>query len=180
MDDSEEALIGRCRRGDTEAFGILVKRYAGRATGLALVLVGNYPDALDVSQEAFVRAWRHIGKFRGEASFFAWYASILRKVSLTWLRRRHHRKDVELSAAAEPASGADPAVLAEQNDEAQRLWRAVLELPAKHREIIVLSHFQHLPYKEIAQVLEIPIGTVMSRLHAARVALRAKLSGERP
>ena len=181
MDESDEVLIRRCRRGDTEAFGTLVKRYAGRATGLALVLVGNYPDALDVSQEAFVRAWRHIGKFRGDASFFAWYASILRKVSLTWLRRRHKRKDVDLvEAAAEPASGPDPAVLAEQNEQAQRLWHAVLALPTKYREIIVLSHFQHLPYKEIADVLEIPIGTVMSRLHAARVALRAKLSGERP
>jgi RNA polymerase sigma-70 factor (ECF subfamily) len=179
MDESDDALIRRCRRGDTEAFGTLVKRYAGRATGLALVLVGNYPDALDVSQEAFVRAWRHIGKFRGDASFFAWYASILRKVSLTWLRRR--RKGVALvEAAAVPASGADPAVLAEQNEQAQRLWHAVLELPTKHREIIVLSHFQRLSYKEIADVLEIPIGTVMSRLHAARVALRAKLSGERP
>jgi len=179
MDDSDDALIRRCQAGDTEAFGILVKRYAGRATAVALVLVGNYPDALDASQEAFVRAWRHIRKFRSESTFFAWYSSILRKVALTWLRRRHQRKDVDLlEAAAVPASGADPAVLVERNEQTERLWEAILKLPTKHREIIVLSHFQHLSYKQIAHALEIPIGTVMSRLHAARVALRAQLSGE--
>jgi len=181
MDDSDDALIRRSRTGDTEAFGILVKRYAGRATSIALVLVGNYSDALDVSQEAFVRAWRHVGSFRGEATFFTWYSSILRKVALTCLRRRHRRRNVELvEACGVPAPGADPAVLAEHNEQTERLWQAILKLPTKHREIIVLSHFQHLSYKEIAHVLEIPIGTVMSRLHTAREALRAQLSGERP
>ncbi len=181
MDEPDEALIRRSQTGDTQAFGLLVKRYAGRATGLAVVLVGDYSDALDVSQEAFVRAWRHIRKFRGDSSFFAWYSSILRKVALTWLRRRHRRKDKEPAEAChEPASGVDPAVLAEQNERTERLWQAILRLPTKHREIIVLSHFQHLSYKEIAGVLEIPIGTVMSRLHAARQALRKELSGVYP
>ena len=181
MDASEDALIQRCQRGDTEAFGILVKRYAGRAIGVALLLAGNYPDALDVSQEAFVRAWRHIRSFKGESSFFAWYSSILRNASSSWLRRRRRRQDVELrEAQAVPASGADPAVLAENNEERERLWQAVLQLPTRHREIILLSHFQHLSYKEIAGVLEVPIGTVMSRLHTAREALRARILGNQP
>jgi len=181
MDEPDEALIRRCQAGDTDAFGLLVKRYAGRATGLAVVLVGDYADALDVSQEAFVRAWRHIRTFRGEGSFFAWYSSILRKVALTWLRRRRRRKETEpADACLAPASGVDPAVLAERNDESERLWRAILRLPTRHREIIVLSHFQGLSYKEIAGVLEIPLGTVMSRLHAARQALRKELSGVDP
>ena len=126
MDDSDDALIRRCQTGDTEAFGLLVKRYAGRATGLALALVGDYSDALDVSQEAFVRAWRHVRKFRGDSSFFAWYSSILRKVALSWLRRRHRRKDVALEeTCALPASGVDPAVLAEHNEQTERLWQAM-------------------------------------------------------
>ncbi len=179
MDDSEDALIRRCQRGDTEAFGVLVKRYAGRATAAAALLVGNYPDALDLSQEAFVRAWRHIRSFRGQSGFYAWYSSILRNACSTWLRRRHRNKSQGLrESAAVAAPQSDPALLAERHEEAQRLWRAIVQLPTKHREIIVLNHFQHLSYKEIADVLGIPPGTVMSRLHAARGALRAKLTGE--
>jgi len=180
MDDCDDDLIRRSKTGD--AFGALVKRYAGRATAVALALVGNYPDALDVSQEAFVRAWRHIRKFRGQSSFFAWYSSILRKVSLTWLKRRHRRRNVQLGEAADvPApAGANPVAVIEHNEQSERLWQAILRLPTNHREIIVLSHFEHLSYKEIAHVLEVPLGTGMSRLHAARAALRRQLSGERP
>jgi len=181
MDDSDDDLIRQAKTGDADAFGALVKRYAGRATAVALVLVGNYPDALDVSQEAFVRAWRHIRKFRGQSSFFAWYSSILRKVSFTWLKRRHRRHSVGLAEAGDvPASTPNPAAVIEHNEQSERLWQAILDLPTNHREIIVLSHFQHLSYKEIAHALEIPLGTVMSRLHAARAALRRQLSGERP
>lgn len=181
MDDSEDTLIRRCQQGDTDAFGVLVKRYAGRATGAAVALVGNRPDALDVSQEAFVRAWRHIGSFRGQSTFFAWYSRILRNASMTWLRRRHNCRDVELVHDwSVPAGEADPAVLAEQNDQKRQLWQAILKLPTKHREIIVMRHFQDLSYREIAEVLEIPVGTVMSRLHSARQSLRTQLLGVRP
>ena len=181
MDDSDDALIRRCQRGDSDAFGVLVKRYAGRATGMAVMLIGNHADALDVSQEAFVRAFRHIRTFKGEANFFVWYSKILRNVCWTWLRRQHKRKDVELlETQALPAAEADPAVLAERNEETERLLKAIMQLPTKHREIIVLSHFQQLKYRQIAEVLEIPIGTVMSRLHAARAALRATFQGDRP
>ncbi len=181
MELSDDDLIAQCQAGDAEAFGALVRRYAGRATRVALALVGDHADAMDVSQEAFVRAWRHIRKFRGQSSFFTWYSSILRKVTLTWLRRRWKNTDVNLmDASAVPAKGFDPAVLAERSEQAEHLWRAVLHLPTRHREVIVLSHFEHLSYKEIAEVLEIPIGTVMSRLHAARKALRKQLTGEGP
>jgi len=181
MGPSDDELIGQCQSGDAEAFGVLVRRYAARATRVALGLVGDHSDAMDISQEAFVRAWRHIRKFRGQSSFFTWYSSILRKVALTWLRRRWKNTDVDLmDASAVPAKGFDPAVLAERNEQAECLWQAVLHLPTKHREVIVLSHFEHLTYKEIAEVLEIPIGTVMSRLHAARKALRKQLTGEGP
>jgi RNA polymerase sigma-70 factor (ECF subfamily) len=73
---------------------------------------------------------------------------------------------------AGPAEQTDPSILAEQNERTQRLWRAILRLPLKHREVIVMSHFQHLPYKDIAESLAVRIGTVMSRLHNARKALR--------
>ena len=181
MDDSDDALIRRCQAGDTEAFGILVKRYAGRATGIATLLVGNHPDAMDVSQEAFVRAWRHIRGYRGESAFFTWYSTILRKVCLTWHGKRHRRKDSQpLDAARMSGPSADPASVAEDNEQAELLRRAILRLTSKHREIIVLKHFEDLSYRQIADALEIPAGTVMSRLHAARGALRNELRGDLP
>jgi len=178
MPSGEHELMRRSQQGDTEAFGILVKRYAGRATALAAVLVGNQADALDLSQEAFVRAWRHIRTFKGQSSFYAWYCRILRNACFSWLRR-HRRSDHEPWHDGEHAAqAADPAVLAERNEQIDRLWAAIHQLPAKHREIIVLCHFDHLSYKEMASALDIPIGTVMSRLHAARKQLRACLAGE--
>ena len=179
MDDSDEALIRRCQDGDTEAFGILVKRYAGRATGIATLLVGNHPDAMDVSQEAFVRAWRHIRGYRGESAFFTWYSTILRKVCLTWHGKRHRRRDTQpLDASEMSGPWADPADMAQDNEQAELLRRAILRLASKHREIIVLKHFEDLSYRQIADALKIPAGTVMSRLHAARGALRNELRGD--
>lgn len=181
MEPSDDILVEQCQAGNTDAFGVLVRRYAGRATRLATALVGDHADALDISQEAFVRAWRHICQFRGQSSFFTWYSSILRKVVLTWLRRRRENPDTDLmDTVIMPDKGFDPVVLAERNEQIQQVWQAVLHLPTLYREVIVLSHFEHLTYKEIAEVLEIPIGTVMSRLHAARKALREKLTGDRP
>ena len=179
MNDSEPELTRRSQQGDTEAFGVLVRRHAGRATALAALMVGNHADASDVSQEAFVKAWRHIRGFKGQTTFFTWYCSILRNTCFTWLRRHHKDKNVErLEAQNVPSSAADPALLAQRNEQTDRLWEAITALPTKHREIIVLKHFQQMSYKEIAAVLEIPIGTVMSRLHTAREALRARLVGE--
>ncbi len=181
MERSDDELVGQCRAGDAEAFGVLVRRYAGRATRVAMGLLGDHADALDVSQEAFVRAWRNIRTFRGDSSFFTWYSVILRKLAMTSLRRRCRNTDVDLmDASTLPDRGFDPAVLAERSEQAEHVWRAVFHLPTRHREVIVLSHFEHQSYKEIAEILEIPIGTVMSRLHAARKALRAKLAGEGP
>ena len=85
----------------------------------------------------------------------------------------------ELIAYVRPDE-AGPSLLAEQNERAGRVWRAVLELPIKHREVIVMHHFQEMPYREIAAALAVPIGTVMSRLHSARKVLRESLAGDRP
>jgi RNA polymerase sigma-70 factor (ECF subfamily) len=180
MDDGEDELTKRSRQGDAEAFGILVRRYAVRATALAAVLVRNHADAVDLSQDAFVRAWRHIATFQGYSSFFAWYCRILRNTCSSWLRKRRPRGDAALLDDLHTSPAADPAVLAERNEQADRLWEAILRLSDGHREIIVLSHFDGLSYKEMAVALEIPLGTVMSRLHAARKQLRARLAGEEP
>jgi len=177
MSESETALIERCQGGDKEAFGHLVKRYAGPATGSAYLMLGCREEALDASQEAFVRAWRHIRRFRRSSPFYPWYCAILRNVCISRLRRRKPRVALR-DDHPEPDAASDPAVAAEQDERRRRVREGILKLPLHHRDIIVMSHFQGLSYKEMAQALEIPIGTVMSRLHNARQALRKLLAGD--
>ncbi len=179
MEESEVKLIRRCQTGDKDAFGAIVKRYAGAARGAAVLILGSYEDALDASQEAFVRAWRHIRTFDTEAPFYPWYAAILRNVCISKMRRRSGRRTVELvDGQARSSADSDPILLAERNERRDRIWRAIQALSPPHREIIVMNHFQGLSYKEIAAALDIPIGTVMSRLHAARQVLKSSLSDE--
>jgi len=178
MDTSEDALIRQCQAGDKDAFGRLVKGCAGRAIGAAYVLLGNRDDAMEASQDAFVRAWRNIRRFDGRSRFYTWYSKVLRNVCISRLRRKRHPT---VQMAVEPAGTAehsDPSILAERNERAERIWQALRQLPLKHREILVMSHFQHMAYKDIAEALGIPIGTVMSRLHNARKALRDLLPKE--
>ncbi len=177
IDGSEAVLLKRCQAGDKKAFGAIVKRYAGRALGAATLLLGSREDAHDASQEAFVRAWRHIRRFDVERPFYPWFATILRNVCVSRHRKRARRPTVELTdghAHQHPES--NHVLLAERNERRDRVWWAIQALSESHREIIVMSHFQNLSYKEIAAALEIPIGTVMSRLHNARGALRKTLT----
>jgi len=176
----ESTLLRRCQAGDKDAFGLVVRRYAGRATGAALLLLGSHEDALDASQEAFVRAWRHMERFDLNRPFYPWYATILRNVCLSRLRSRTRRPTYELPDDHPGAGEANPVLLAERNERRDRVWRAVMALKPHHREIIVLCHFQQLSYREMAAALEIPIGTVMSRLHTARLALRETLRDDAP
>ena len=177
MENTQDNLISQCQAGQREAFGELVKMHAGRAVAAAYGMLGCHDEALDASQDAFVRAWRGIGRFSGRANFYTWYYSILRNLCVDRLRRRGKHKCAELNYDHAACPGkSDPAVLAANNEQSQHIWQAILELPLIHREIIVMSHFQDMSYKEIAEVLEVPIGTVMSRLHNARKNLGDKLA----
>lgn len=178
MEEMEAALVRQCQAGDKDAFGRLVTHFAGRAIGAAYALLGNREDAMDASQDAFVRAWRNIGRFDGRSRFYTWYSSVLRNVCISRLRRRKHPTVELVLEPAGPAEQTDPSILAERNERTLRLWKAILQLPLKHREILVMSHFQHMAYKDIAAALSVPIGTVMSRLHNARKALRALLPAD--
>jgi len=181
MDETEAGLIRRCQAGEKEAFEPIVRKYAGRATGAAAVLLGCPDEALDASQEAFVRAWRHIKRFDTSCPFYPWYAAILRNICRSRVRRRSRRRTVTLpDGHAAPASDGDPVVLAEQNERRERLFRAVLSLRPPFREIILMKHFHEMSYKAIAEALDVPIGTVMSRLHNARLALRDELGEDGP
>lgn len=177
---SDEQAIRMCQQGNRQAYGFLVQRYMKRAYYSALGIVGSHDAALDLSQDAFVRAFRAIKKFDTNRQFFTWYYQILRNLCLNFIRdkKRHARSfsemdDYQMKSLSDESQDASRAV--EQSELKTIMWQAINSLKPNEREIIVLKDFQDLPYKEIAEILNIPIGTVMSRLFNARKALKAKL-----
>jgi RNA polymerase sigma-70 factor (ECF subfamily) len=178
MTDAE--LASGAKRGDIEAFEQLVERYKERAYMIALGFVGSPDDAMDLSQDAFVKAFRAMRTFRDGSDFYPWFYAILRNTCFNFLRRRKTRAESSLDAAREfgfdVADGApDPLVTIERQEIGEIVRAEIDELAPIHKEILLLRHFEMLSYKEMADVLGCPIGTVMSRLYAARQALRARL-----
>lgn len=185
---ADRAVLERCQAGDTQAFGIIVDKYMQGAYFTALGLVGNHDDALDLSQEAFVRAYRAISRFDVGKRFFTWYYKILQNLCLNHLRdlsrfvslHPNGREDQgEVRWLEIPDEAADPSVLADRNDLTEKLWKAIATLKQEEREILILREFDGCSYAEIAERLEIPPGTVMSRLFNARKRLKQQLGAIR-
>ena len=183
---SDEFLVRRAQKGDTGAFGVLVERYMRRAYYAALGLVGSPDDAMDLSQEAFARAFHARDRLDPERPFYAWLYQILRRLCFNFVRdRRTRRQGVQAAsnwlvdqASARNEGGNPEKTLARA--EAKRLVTQALEaLADRDREILVLKEFEGLRYREIAELLGIPIGTVMSRLYSARQRLAAALEEEK-
>lgn len=176
-DKAEEyqALL-RCRNGDRQAYGIVVTKYMKRAYFTALGLVGNHDDALDLSQEAFIRAYQALPRFDVQKQFFTWYYKILRNICLNHLRNHSRLSRLsDLTETESTDSAADPAALAEHNDLSEHLWKAIGSLRDEQREVIILKDIENCSYKEIAERLNVPVGTVMSRLFNARKHLKGIL-----
>lgn len=170
MDDSE--AVARCLEGEPEAFRPLVERYQDRALGHAISIIRNREDAQDAVQDAFLNAHRALRTFDRQRAFYQWFYAILRNGCYKLLARRHdvavdHSVRLELLA-----SSTLPA------DDRLAMERALAALAAADREIVMLRHFDGLSYAELAAFLDIPVGTVMSRLFNARRRLRAHM-GER-
>jgi RNA polymerase sigma-70 factor (ECF subfamily) len=179
---SDADLSQLARRGDIRAFEALVERYKERAYMVALGFVGSPEDALDLSQDAFVRAFRAMGSFREGAPFYPWFYAILRNACFNHLRRLKTRAETSLDTAREcgfdVADGAPGPDECAERAELRRIVAVELRnLEPAHREILMLRHFESLSYREIAEVLGCPVGTVMSRLYTARKALGARLAG---
>ena len=178
----EGSAIERCKNGDREAFGLIVQKYMKPAYYVALGYVGRPDDALDISQDAFINAFRHIKRFDSSKSFFPWFYSILKNLCLNHLSRSRRRKEDSIDQMVEeegqsliPVETVNPEQGAVQRDIEVRIGKALQRLRPKEREIIILQHFQDYSYQEIADLLGIPIGTVMSRLYSARRELRREL-----
>ena len=179
---SEKEIISKCQQGETDYYEELVNKYKRRAYFYALGMVGSAEDALDLSQEAFIRAYRALKRFKPQYQFKNWFFRILTNLCISHLRRRGRRMEVSTqdekgATIPLPDDRFDPQLLLERKETMKQLWRALAELGAKHREIILLRDFQGLSYQQVSEVLEIPMGTVMSRLHQARSRLREKIAG---
>ncbi len=173
----KDPLVAAARDGDQRAFGELVRRHQHEVYTLALRLTADRELAADVAQEAFVRAWRALGKFRGDAQFSTWLHRITVNTGLT-LRRRagRHRADSIDDVVWEPeASGISPEMAGEATDLRDRLVRALEALPAGNREVVVLKDVHGWPHGEIAEHLGISVTAAKVRLHRARRALREQL-----
>lgn len=181
MCDDERSIVLRWRRGDTKAFEILVKKYMRRAYFIALGLVGQHDAALDLSQETFVRVYRHRRRFDPRRRFFPWFYQILKNLCFSYLNEQRVNphvalEDVKEQAESRDVSGSfDPNLIVERDPLKDRVWEAISSLKPGDREIIILRHFQDLTYREISEALSCSQGTVMSRLYYARQALRKRL-----
>jgi RNA polymerase sigma-70 factor (ECF subfamily) len=176
----DQAFIERCRNGDVAAFEPLVEKYRDRVWRLAFNVLRDREDAWDVTQEAFIRAWQALPSFRGQSAFYTWLFRIVVNVASDRARQRAARgrafgtervPEEEWDRAMVDQSAA-PDDEARRAEERERITRALAALPEHHRTIIMLSDLEGLSYREIAEVLDIPMGTVMSRLHNARKRLR--------
>lgn len=174
--EAEYSLLIKARNGNKEAYGEIVKIYMRRAYFSALTLLGSHEDALDISQEAFIRAYRAIKKFDINKKFFTWYYQILKNLCLNHLRDKF-RHAVNFSNIYElleniKDNGQDVEIMVERNETKKIVWEALWKLPPEDREIITAKDIVNASYEEIAELLQIPTGTVMSRLYNARKKLR--------
>jgi RNA polymerase sigma-70 factor, ECF subfamily len=185
-DESPEAeelnrLVAAARDGDRQAFDELVRRTYVDTYTLAVRLTANEEDARDVVQEAYLRAWKGIKRFRGDAQFSTWLYRITANAAYTLVQKRRRRRTEPLETVDEPvevAVGAQPEAAAESALLLEQLSAAVAELPPKLRAIVVLKDVYGLSHEDIAEELGISIAAAKVRLHRARKKLRDRLFEE--
>ena len=172
-----DPLVARLQAGDVRAFEELVVTYQHRVFGVALRMLGSRAEAEEVAQEAFLRAFRSIRDFRGDARLSTWLYAIASRLCLTRLgaseRRTARPGDDALARVPDP--GERPGAALEREEAQAALHRAISELPDERRIVVVLRDLQGLSYEEIADALSLELGTVRSRLHRARMELKDKM-----
>lgn len=174
--ENELDLIAQAKHGDRQAFGELVRSHRAGVVNVVYRMCGDVHLAEDAAQEAFVRAWRGLHGYQPRSPFRNWVYRIAINAARDVLRRRRETVDVESLPLAAPNGGPEAALQNKERDELVR--QAVSALPPASREVLVLREYEGLSYREIADTLNIPTGTVMSRLNYARTRLREALALE--
>ena len=185
MERSDRELVRESRRGDREAFRELVERYQRKVFSVALGMVQNREDALELTQETFVKAYENLRKFKGESSFYTWLYRIVVNLAIDY--RRRDRRQATVGLSERPAGGeeletllpaaelSDPYQQARAHELGARIAAAIDELTPDHKAVILLREVEGLSYEDISRIMQCSKGTVMSRLHYARKKLQSKL-----
>ncbi|MDE0826195.1 MAG: sigma-70 family RNA polymerase sigma factor [Akkermansiaceae bacterium] len=191
LEPSDGALVQRCQKGEMKAFDELVTKHRGRVYAMIQNMVKNDADAWDLSQDVFLKVWKALPKFEARAQFSTWMYRITHNVVYDWMRKRKLQTVGELDdglldgeriaagARATPTQAARPDRALENEELRLRIEEALEKISPEHRETIVLREVNGLEYKEIAEVMECSIGTVMSRLFYARKKLQTLLTNGR-
>ncbi|MGJ3241586.1 MAG: sigma-70 family RNA polymerase sigma factor [Opitutales bacterium] len=179
------ALVQRVQNGDTAAFDLLVRNYRERLFGVVYNLTSNREDAADLTQEAFIKAFRSIGRFQGNASFFTWLYRIAVNTTLSYLKKNRKKRFFSFEKLDDEATQAEivehftsktsadrSAVAAELQE---KLNEAIQKLSLKHRTVVVLFEIEGLSHTDIAEIIGCSEGTVRSRLHYAKLQLQSYL-----
>ena len=178
MTEDEKTLIVKCQKGDYEAFEILIDKYNERAYAVAFGVMGNHHDASDMTQESFIKVYKNIGKFNFRSSFNTWLYRIVKNTCIDELRKKKRKKVVSLDAGIEGDDGdyfmqvvdekADIQAKLESEETTELVWSALEKLNEKHRSVLVLADIKGYDYLEISRMLDLPLGTVKSRISRAR------------
>jgi RNA polymerase sigma-70 factor, ECF subfamily len=174
QDPDDASLVARSADGEAAAFEILVARYQRVLFTVALRMLGDYEDARDATQVAFVKAFQRLDSFDPHFRFFSWIYRILLNECLNCRRGRRAHEELPPALAVDPT----PLEALEAEERRRRVQHALLDLPGDYRQVVVLRHFADLSYEEIAATLGIDVRTVKSRLYTARQRLLAQLIGE--
>jgi RNA polymerase sigma-70 factor, ECF subfamily len=182
--EPDELLVRRFLEGDPAAFDTLIKRHETRIYNVCLRILGNREDARDAAQDAFLTALRKLDQFRGDAAFTTWMHRVTVNACYDSLRKR--KRQPMLRIATDDEHQLEPELGDPEPDHAEGvageidITRALAAIPEGFRVVLVLADVQDLPYEEIARVLEVPLGTVKSRVHRGRVALARAMGLDQP
>jgi RNA polymerase sigma-70 factor (ECF subfamily) len=175
----DHRLIAESLAGDTTAFGELVRRHQDRLYNTVYRLVDNADDALDVVQDAFLNAYQSLGSFKGDSLFFTWLYRIAVNAAISLKRKKRVMVRIDAGRNGEPViEPFDPSDLSkpdhalEQAEQERRIQQALSRLSPEHRVVLVMKDMEGQKYEAMADVLGVPIGTIRSRLHRARLELR--------
>jgi RNA polymerase sigma-70 factor (ECF subfamily) len=183
---SDDTLVRMAQKGDMAAFEELVARHRDKIFARALSLVRNEEDAIDLSQEAWIKSWQRLKQFQGESSFATWMTRIVINLCLDQLRKQKRHRSESIEQLDEELGGVErqmpvvtinPSAGLERDELRQKIDKALGQLSFEHRTVLILHGFEDLEYKQIAKVMGCSIGTVMSRLFYARRKMAILLAG---